>query len=82
MKIGNSLCVWAGVGGVGGGQSSRGTRPGPGSPGHDLEELLELIGEGTEFGGADGVRTGRVSAEALGGRGDGGGARCEGLCLV
>lgn len=36
-----------------------------------FEELLDLIGEGIEAGGADGVRTGRVSAEALAGSGIG-----------
>lgn len=44
---------------------------GPSSSVEGLEELLDLIGEGTEAGGADGVRTGRVPAEALAGHGIG-----------
>ncbi|CAN0420431.1 unnamed protein product, partial [Ectocarpus fasciculatus] len=39
--------------------------PGPGHSGEGLEELLDLMGEGAEARGVDGVRTGRVHAEAL-----------------
>ncbi|CAN0118871.1 unnamed protein product, partial [Scytosiphon promiscuus] len=46
--------------------------PGPGSSSAEgLEELLDLVGEGAEVGGLDGVRTGRVHAEALTGSGIG-----------
>lgn len=48
-----------------------GDRAGPGSSGEGLEELLDLMGEGAEARGVDGVRTGRVHAEALAGNGIG-----------
>lgn len=44
---------------------------GPGSSAEGFEELLDLMGEGAEARGLDGVRTGRVHAEALAGNGVG-----------
>lgn len=44
---------------------------GPSPSPEGFEELLDLVGEGTEALGVDGVRTGRVLAEAIAGRGIG-----------